>query len=231
MVRTRIALPAVFCFTILLGITISANAATQMWLTDLTTVEKSELLVAPGGDFDVMVHLNTDLESLMLGVAVAYDRADETGLGATPTDHKISLKNDDVSSFVWTANMAAYSLEMPTLKGGLQYKGSGDYVYGVSGVKSVLSGKVGPFTSANSHICTVHFSNSLTAGQSYYLKLWDGPNPANGFTSFIQKTDESYLQENMAYSLKVTAVPEPGSLACLLAGLVAVGSLRFRRRV
>jgi len=69
----------------------------------------------------------------MLGVAVTYDRADKSGLDAAALANKISLKNNSVSSFTWTANTNVYPLEVPTVKGGLQYKGSGgDYVYGVS---------------------------------------------------------------------------------------------------
>lgn len=230
MLGKRSVMVLAFACALLFGIALCANAATRMWLTDLTATEKSEINVAPGADFDIMVHLTTDLESSMLGVALAYDRADKTGLGAASIDDKITLKNDNVSSLVWTANTNAYILEMPTLKGGLQYGGIGDKAYGVSGVKSVLFGNASAFTSANSHICTIHFTNYLASGESYYLKLWDGPNPENGFTSFIQKTDGSYLQDGMAYSLKVTTVPEPGSLVGILGGLVSLGGMALRSR-
>lgn len=225
----RTAMVSALVCALLFGIALCANAATRMWLTDLTGTEKSEVNVAPGADFDIMVHLNTDLESWMLGVTVVYDRADKLGLAAAAYDNKISLKNNDVSSFVWTANTSVYLLEMPTVTGGMQYGGVGDNAYGVSAVKSVLFGKAGPFTSANSHICTIHFTNNLALGESYYLRLWDSPNPENGFTSFIQKTDGSYSQDGMEYSLKVAAVPEPGSLVGLLGGLVGLGGMMARR--
>jgi hypothetical protein len=216
----------------ILGAVSCGSAATRMWITDLTGIEKSEIGVAPGSDFDIMVHLNTDLESSMLGVAVAFDRADKTGTAALALDHKLSLRNDSVSSFAWTSNTSGYVLEMPTLQGGLQYGGSGDYAFGVSGVKSAFLGSVGAFTSANSHIATLHLTSNMAVGDSYFVTLWNGPGPENGFTSFLQKTDGSYIQDGMAYSLKVTAVPEPASFVSLLGGIVGVcytTARRFRR--
>jgi hypothetical protein len=54
--------------------------------------------------------------------------------------------------------------------------------------------------------------------------------PAGGGTLFVAVNDSFSGDNNGAYSLNFTAVPEPSVALSLAVGGVTVGALRFRRR-
>lgn len=159
---------------------------------------------------DLPVHTSVNV-GFLLAIIESWDGAAAPGVG--PDSFELRLDNILVFSEVFTNIPSQASLQTASTDERIEPLTERFNPAGTS-LDSAYD-----YTSFTAFQNLSHSSDTLTLSFTAAGPLWEGG------------INESFAIDNISISLNgVTAVPEPGSLASLLSGLMAFGLMRWRRR-
>jgi hypothetical protein len=185
--------------------------------TPITSLE----IGLPGSVFNISIWYHTPggFTHNALNALVGYDRAEQTGMGASPMDNVIQLNGAPNAA---VGNVSSPFIDVGSANGGGQ--GAGVRPYGVDVPLLALGTTVSGTDPRRAF--DVSFTNfNLQVGQSYDLVIHDGGTGAE-WTTFLQNGGGDPLRPGLSPTLEVTAVPEPATMAALAMG----GAFLFGRR-
>jgi hypothetical protein len=213
-------------FGLIAVVPMSANAqqTVNFWFAlqgDATATPISNLQIGvPGSVFNVSVWYQTPggFTHNALNGFIGFDRTNTTGMGATPLDNLLTL-NGTPSTAVTNVN-TSYNVQFTrVLAGG---EGAGTRPFGVDIPLGILDNSITSTTPIRAFDISLA-NQSLQVGQSTNVWIWNG-GTGSEFTTFITNGVTTLRPDT--FTMQVTAVPEPTTLAALALG----GAFLARRR-
>jgi len=205
---------------------VAQAAPFEVWFADATGAAIDQLVVAPGGAFSVDIWAKADVASAGIGLAVAYENVNKVGTAWVKQDNKVAAATGVAANdFVWGSAVAG--MWASQFVNAAQNLGGGTTTvkkFGADMERGSLA-DVAPFAAMK--LATLNLKNFLGTNQTYDIQIWDAGS-GDGKTTLLLGADGSFLRAND--TLRLTTVPEPGTLLALGSGLVGLAGFVIRRR-